>query len=219
LDTDGRGWITPEAAADVQTGGPTTSRAADDDDDFGGGAGLAEDSCSALRVPCAADGDAVTVPVPAFDDDRRPGSVAVPFADSRRLYSVRSAFLPAPLPKYYRLAVRCTASAPDRFRRDVRHWLDTAVAPLLARSRRRWYPALAGASRVIRAASFATSATHRPKRMAGPDVDDWPTCDDGPDGRLPNSNVFLLVILLSLVFTWLCLGVLSVHKTIHRVTG
>lgn len=214
MDTDGRGWITPEAAADVQTAGRTTGREADTAADDGG-AELAGDPCAALRVSWAADGGAATVPVPAFDDDRRPGSVAVPFADSRRLYSVRAAFRPAPLPLYYRLAVRCTASAPERFRRDVSRWLDATVAPLLARSHGRWYPALADASRVIRAAS---SAAHRPKRRTVHYADDWLTCDDGPDGRLPNSNAFLLVMLLSLAFTWLCLGVLSVHKTLRHVT-
>lgn len=231
MDTDGRGWITPEAAAaaaaDILRPASVTVTVADPtNDDDNNDTVLVDDPCAALRLCCAGDGPP-TVPVPVFDDDRWPGSMAVPFADGRRLYGVDAVFRPPPLSLYYRLAVGCTAAAPERFRRDVRRWLDAAVAPLLGRSRRRWYPALAGASLVVRAAAAAAagntiastdeSADRRVRRKTDPEPDEWPTCDDGPDGRLPNTNVFLLVVLLSLTFTWFCLGVLSVHKMIRHV--
>lgn len=237
LDTDGRGWIT---AAEVEESDeatvPSASAIQNDDDDFV--QNVEENPCAGLHLqeePSACGGGAV-VPIPAFDDDRHPGSVVVPFAAGKRLFSVDGPPSSATnedvplLVRYYRLAVGCTSATPDRFQRDVRDWLDSAVVPLLG-SHRRWYSALAGVTRVVRAATKATATTTtakaagiRPKRkVILPDsstvfdVDGWPGCDDSPSGQLPNTNVFLLVILLSLIFIWFCFGTISIHKGIRRV--
>lgn len=158
------------------------------------------------------------VPLPTFDDDRSPGSLAVPFTAGKRLYAVDKPGTEADghhqpvLVRYYRLAAACASRIdPDRFRRDVRRWLDRAVEPLLAAGHRRWYPVLAGASAVVRAAEWAevygapgSAAGQRRKRgTSGRRDGDWLSCDDGPVDRLPDLNTFLLVILISLTTTWL----------------
>lgn len=243
MNTDGRGWIT---AAEVEAEAEADTVPSAQDDDFDDVRDVVEDPCAGLHLQEEPpdSGECAPVPTPAFDDDLRPGSVAVPFAAGKRLFSVDGPPAAADgdvpmLVQYYRLAVGCTAAAPNRFLRDVRDWLDSAVVPLLS-SHRRWYPALAGASRVARAATRASAKASakasagdgdggvRTKRRAIPrpapvptstasDADDWPGCDDEPSGKLPNSNVFLLVFLLSLTFTWLCFGMLAIHEGIRNV--
>lgn len=133
------------------------------DDNNDGQADFFEDPCNALIMPAGSNSARTVVPLPAFDNDARPGSMVVPFAKGRRLFSMSDGRTP-PLERYYRLAVGCAADAPHRFRRDAHRWLNVTVGPLLAH-RRRWYPALAGAALVVRAAAAAAAATgHRPKR-------------------------------------------------------
>ncbi|VVC37572.1 Hypothetical protein CINCED_3A010279 [Cinara cedri] len=243
LDTDGRGWIT---APERDESDPASVRANNVDDDFDDVRDIVEKPCAGLRLQRepSAYGDGAVVPIPTFDDNRHPGSVAVPFAAGKWLFSVTGP--PAAtnedvpfLVRYYLLAVGCTSTNPNnRFRRDVSEWLNSTVVPLLA-SRRRWYPALAGASRVVRAAARAAANRAANRAAAGvnsardkrtvesmpaaaplpPDfgVDDWPSCDDGPSGKLPNPNVFRLAILLSLTTVWLSFKILVVHKGIRYI--
>lgn len=221
LGTDGRGWIT--SAENIEL--PPSYTSVEDYDDYDvGDAEFAENSCKELHLePLAGGGDAL-VPVPAFDDNQRPGSMVVPFEVGKRLFSVdvpgtTDKGRPSLLARYYRLAVECTSAAPDQFQRDVHVWLDTAVVPLLAH-RHRWYPVLAGASRVVRAATTAARNAKRPKRNASKPAnidDDRPVCDELD--VLPNTNMFLLVLLLSFTCTWLSFGVLSVHKIIRFILG
>jgi len=183
--------------------------------------------------PCAAllqtspDSDADAVPLPAFDDNKNPGSLAFPFVVGQRLFPVDMPWLSADdrrplLVRYYRLAVGCTSSAPQQFQANMHQWLDSVVVPLLA-DRHRWFPVLAGATRVVTAAAKAAKAAgvnetlggrHKRKATtnastesnAANDVGDEEirrSCDDGPDGRVPNSNVSLAVILFSHLFAWL----------------
>lgn len=213
LNTDGRGWAT---AATTTSGSPGAT--ADDLND-GFTDEFVDNPCDALYPgPTEPDGRR-TVPVPAFDDDARPGSLAVPFAVGQRLFDVDDG-RPV-LVRYYRLAAACAAAGgAGRFRRDARRWLDASVAPLLARRRRRWYPVLAGAARVVRAA--AENVTHGPtpsdsgprrRRYAigaadGPDPD-WPACDDDDrpvDWTQPNVYVFALIVAMSLSVTWTLYG-------------
>lgn len=135
MGTDGRGWAT--AAADVAA---TTGAAPPITVGGGGADGQAEDACDGLLLTAAK-----RVPIPAFDDDARPGSVAVPFAAGRRLFGVHAPWTTSsradggpttPLSRYYRMAVRCTADDPRQFRRDVNRWLNDTVRPLLAGSHR-----------------------------------------------------------------------------------
>lgn len=188
-----------------------------------GDAEFAENSCEELHLePFVVGGDMV-VPIPTFDDNQQPGSMVVPFAVGKRLFSMdmpgtTDKGRPSLLARYYRLAVGCTSAAPDRFQRDVHVWLNTAVVPLLA-NRHRWYPVLAGASRVVRAATSAVSYVKRPKRNATEPVnkDDKPICDELD--VLPNTNMFLLILLLSFTYTWLSFSVLSIHKIIRFMLG
>ncbi|XP_026806766.1 uncharacterized protein LOC113549588 [Rhopalosiphum maidis] len=218
LDTDGRGWMTP-----VDTGRSITTTADEDDDLIDE---ETDNPCAALLlsgVP-SDDGRPAAVPMPAFDDNLNPGSLAFPFTVGKRLFAVDRPWTASDdrrplLVRYYRLAAGCTSSAPDQFRADLNRWLDEVVVPLLA-NRRRWYPVLAGASRVVLAAAKAASngtapVDGRPKCGAAA----WTTttaaastndndmmrrsCDDGPDSRVPNSNVPLAVILVSLVLVWI----------------
>lgn len=193
---------------------------------------LALNPCTMLHLEPPISGHAAlkAVPMPAFDNDRWPGSLALPFSVGQRLFSVddvasdpRSS---PPLVRYYRLAVRCMSPAPNRFLRDMRRWLETSVAPLLE-SHSRWYPVLAGASYVIRAtAAHASGSQTYARRMVervlfnatastdkNGDDDDWEMCDDSV--RLPNVNVFLLVVFLSLTLIWTGLGVLRCHKAVR----
>lgn len=237
MNTDGRGWIT---AAEVEAEAEADLVLSAQDDDFDNFRDVAENPCAGLYLQeePSASGEFARVPMPAFDDDRRPGSVAVPFAAGKRLFSMDGPPAAANgdvpmLVQYYQLAVGCTVATPNQFRQDFRDWMDLAVVPLLA-SHRRWYPALAGAKRVASAAKRAAARITagdggvRTKRRAIPhtaailsstasDVDDWPSCDDEQSGQLPNSNVFLLVFLLSLTFTWLCFGMLAIHEGIRNV--
>jgi len=98
-----------------------------------------ENACAALLtnvVPSG--GELITaVPVPAFDDDKNPGSLAFTFVVGKRLFSVDRPWLSADdhrplLVRYYRLAVGCTSPAPEQFRVDMHRWLDSVVVPLLA---------------------------------------------------------------------------------------
>lgn len=222
LDTDGRGWMNPVPERKVTNSSSRRSSRSDDYESFTTG-----NACDALYPVQPTDGGTgpTVIPVPTFDDDLRPGSLAVPFSAGRRLYPVDGPGLtdgvdggPRPLlARYYRLALECAASTgtADRFAADVRRWLDETVAPLLAHPHR-WYPVLAGASRVIRAATSAgrdVAARNMRRRRTAPDDDVLRACDDGTDGRLPNSNVFLLVNLLSLTSTWLCFGLFVFRKT------
>lgn len=151
LDTDGRGWARPFTG------------------DFSGPVAAATvapvpDPCSALRLdPLSGE-----VPLPAFDDDRNPGSVAVPFASGRRLFSVDAIDGDRPLLRYYALASGCVES--PQFRRKLHGWFNHTVRPLLAPGRR-WYPALAGASVVIQ--QSAAAATDRFKRSGGDGDPTW----------------------------------------------
>jgi hypothetical protein len=222
LDTDGRGWMTP-----VDIGRSTTTTADKDDDDLIIIDEEADNPCAALLLyGVPSDGQPAAVPMPTFDDNSNPGSLAFPFAVGKRLFAVNRPWTAADdrrplLVRYYRLAAGCTSSAPEQFRADINRWLDEVVAPLLA-NRRRWYPVLAGASRVVlaaaKAASNGTAAVDgRPKcgTMASTTTtataatndngDDAMrrSCDDGPDSRVPNSNVPLAVILVSLVLIWI----------------
>ena len=222
LDTDGRGWMTP-----VDTGRSTTTTADKDEDLIDE---ETDNPCAALLpygVP--SDGRSATVPMPTFDDNLNPGSLAFPFAVGKRLFAVDRPWMAADdrrplLVRYYRLAAGCTSSAPEQFRADINRWLNEVVVPLLA-NRRRWYPVLAGASRVVltaaKAASNGTAAVGgRPKRGAtvsttatNDNGDDMRrSCDDGPDSRVPNSNVPLAVILVSLVLIWITYCCVFVKK-------
>lgn len=80
LDTDGRGWMAPEEAAPRP---PDTTVSGNDDDIVE----ETENACAALLLQ---NGESGTVPVPAFDDDLRPGSLAFPFAVGKRLFNVDS---------------------------------------------------------------------------------------------------------------------------------
>lgn len=205
---------------------PRGKRNVVDDCDYDVG-NRAENPCSGLYFGPSqpSNGREMVVTMPAFDDDRYPGSLVVPFKDGRRLFPLDEPGttlddMRPVLVRYYQLAVACTAAAPDRFLHDFRRWLDASLAPLLGH-RDRWYPLLAGASRVIRAISNGT-AVKRPKRKTPspckkPPTYHLPTCDDGPDGQLPNSNVFLAIVLMSLTYTWVCVGIVSVHKGIRRL--
>lgn len=135
------------------------------------------------------------------------------------------------LVRYYRLAVGCTSPAPEQFRVDMHRWLDSVVVPLLA-DRNQWFPVLAGASRVVRAAAAAASvdvtAVGRSKRKVtteptvanddGGDGDVRRSCDDGTDGQVPNVNVSLAVILLSLLSTWLSFWAFGFERQSQTVT-
>ncbi|XP_060836064.1 uncharacterized protein LOC132918673 [Rhopalosiphum padi] len=223
LDTDGRGWMTP-----VDIIGRSTTTAADKDDDLIVVDEEADNPCAALLLyDVPSDGRPAAVPMPAFDDNSNPGSLAFPFAVGKRLFAVNRPWTAADdrrplLVRYYRLAAGCTSSAPEQFRADINRWLDEAVVPLLANRRRRWYPVLAGAYRVVlaaaKAASNGTAAVDgRPKcgttastttaatAATNDSGDDLMrvSCDDGPDSRVPNSNVPLAVILVSLVLIWI----------------
>ncbi|XP_026806467.1 uncharacterized protein LOC113549388 [Rhopalosiphum maidis] len=220
LDTDGRGWMTP-----VDTGRSITTTADEDDDLIDE---ETDNPCAALLlsgVP-SDDGRPAAVPMPAFDDNLNPGSLAFPFTVGKRLFAVDRPWTASDdrrplLVRYYRLAAGCTSSAPDQFRADLNRWLDEVVVPLLA-NRRRWYPVLAGASRVVLAAAKAASngtapvdgrpkcgAAARTTTTAAASTNDngddmmRRSCDDGPDSRVPNSNVPLAVILVSLVLVWI----------------
>lgn len=190
----------------------------------------AEDPCSGLYFGASrpSDGDDVVVTMPALDDDRRPESLVVPFKDGRRLFpldepgTTRDDARPV-LIRYYQLAAACTASAPDRFLHDFHRWLNTSLAPLLSH-RNRWYPLLDGALRVIWDINSDTPVK-RPKRKTPPPspgsacklppASCFPTCDNEPDDQLPNSNAFSAILLMSLTYTWVCVGVVSVHKGIR----
>lgn len=156
------------------------------DDSNDGQADSSEDPCDALIMPAGSGTTRTVVPLPTFDNDARPGSVAVPFAKGRRLFSMSDGQTP-PIERYYRLAVGCAADAPHRFQRDAHRWFNATVGPLLVH-RRRWYPALAGAARVVRAAAAAAAAGHRPKRRtvdSAADNYDGDT-DDGSNGAVGN---------------------------------
>jgi len=178
--------------------------------------------CAALQTYVPPDSELATVPLPAFDDNTNPGSLAFPFAVGKRLFPVDRPWLSADdrrplLVRYYRLAVGCTSSAPQQFQADMHQWLNNVVVPLLA-DRHQWFPVLAGATRVVRAAAKAASIDAtvggRHKRKVTPntttvaadddgDDDIRRLCDDGPNGRVPNSNVSLAVILFSHMSIWL----------------
>lgn len=236
LDTDGRGWISSsEVEGRIDLNVVADGGNVKDDIIFRDHSehNTNENSCGALYLEPSIGLQPIVPAVPAFDNDQHPGSLVVPFANGKRLFSVDSPGVTVDnnriplLVRYYMLATRCTSAAPDPFRRDIRRWIDEAVVPLLRRNR--WYPVLAGVSHVIRAvmADTATTDGARRKRIVASqdfvssrpiDRDDkWPVCDDGPHGRLPNTNVFLFVVWLSLTSMWLCFGVFSVHKMIRFV--
>lgn len=199
---------------------------------------LVPDPCVMLHLEPPIDGHVTlkTVTIPAFDNDQWPGSLVLPFSVGQRLFTMDAvasgprSSQPPPLVRYYRLAMLCTSSAPDRFLRDVRRWLETSVEPLLESRDRRWYPVLAGALYVVRAAAAAAAArasvgyqtyaqrvVERVQFNTTADKNDddngWGTCDDS--ARLPNVNVFLLVVFMSLTFIWTGLGVLRCHKAVR----
>ncbi|CAI6369282.1 unnamed protein product [Macrosiphum euphorbiae] len=231
LDTDGRGWMTPVDAGQQSTAVAAAAAKNDDADDpiFE----ETENACAALLTKVVPVGrELITaVPVPAFDDNKNPGSLAFPFVVGKRLFSVDRPWLSADdhrplLVRYYRLAVGCTSPAPEQFRADMHRWLDSAVVPLLA-DRKRWFPVLAGATRVVRAAAKAASgdvtAVGRPKRkvtteLTATDGDIRRSCDDETDGQVPNVNVSLAVILLSLLFTWLSFWAFGLERQSQTVT-
>ncbi|XP_003244136.1 uncharacterized protein LOC100568831 [Acyrthosiphon pisum] len=241
LDTDGRGWMTPVDAGQQRTAVAAAAVKKDDADDpiFE----ETENACAALLTNVVPSGrELITaVPVPAFDDNKNPGSLAFPFVVGKRLFSVDRPWLAADdhrplLVRYYRLAAGCTSPAPEQFRADMHLWLDNVVAPLLA-DRNRWYPVLAGAARVVRAAAKAAgvdvTAAGRPKRKVtaanttsdlteanddGGDGDVHRSCDDGTDGQVPNVNVSLAVILLSLLSTWISFWAFGFERQSQTVT-
>lgn len=224
MDTDGSGWINT-SAEDKALPAQSQTNIEDYDEYDVTNAEFTESSCEELYLgPLVSGRGEVVVPIPAFDNDQQPGSLVLPFAIGRQLFSVDVPGMvdkgrPPLLTRYYRLAVGCTSAAPDRFQRDVRRWLDAAVVPLLV-NRRRWYPVLAGASRVVRAAASAADHANRPKRkVSNPSEDDVdrPVCDDLD--VLPNTNMFSLVLLVSFTCTWLSFGVLSIHKVIRFILG
>lgn len=181
--------------------------------------------------PCAAlytlGNELDAVPLPTFDDNTNPGSLAFPFVVGQRLFPVDKPWLSVDdrrplLVRYYRLAAGCTSSAPRQFQTNMHQWLDSVVVPLLA-DRHRWFPVLAGATRVVTAVAKAAKAAgieaetlggrHKRKAMMTTttesnainnvgDDEIRRSCDDGPDGRVPNSNVSLAVILVSHLLTW-----------------
>lgn len=129
--------------------------------------------------PCAAllNGESAYVPLPMFDDNFAPGSVAFPFAVGKRLFSMNNPWASdedrrSLIVRYYRLAVGCTMQTKSQpFKEDMDRWLNSVVAPMLA-DHRKWYPVLAGASRVIRTSAKAIDKTTasgrewpRPKRQ------------------------------------------------------
>lgn len=156
MDTDGRGWTAP-----VDIGRPTVTSSGIGDDDDDRIYEEEENPCAALlhSGEPPADGQSATVLLPVFDDNSYPGSLAFPFTVGKRLFPVDRPWTGSDdrrplLIRYYRLAAGCTSSAPLQFRSDMHRWLDEVVVPLLA-DRHRWYPVLAGASRVVRAAARA----------------------------------------------------------------
>jgi len=202
-----------------------------------------ENACAALLTNVVQSGSELitAVPVPTFDDNKNPGSLAFPFVVGKRLFSVDRPWLSADdhrplLVRYYRLAVSCTSPAPDQFRVDMHRWLDSVVVPLLA-DRNRWFPVLAGATSVVRdaakAASVDVTAVDLPKRKVtantttgltvandeGGDDDIRRSCDDGTDGQVPNANVSLSVILLSLMSTWLSFWAFGFERKSQTVTN
>ncbi|XP_060880781.1 uncharacterized protein LOC132952495 [Metopolophium dirhodum] len=238
LDTDGRGWMTPVDAGQ-QSAAAAASKNDDADDPI---FEETENACAALLTNSVPSGrEFITaVPVPAFDDNKNPGSLAFPFVVGKRLFSVDRPWLSNDdhgplLVRYYRLAVGCTSPAPEQFRVDMHRWLDSVVVPLLA-DRNRWFPVLAGAKRVVRAAAKAASvdvtAVGRSKRKVtanatieltaanddGGDGDVRRSCDDGTDGQVPNVNVSLAVILLSLLSTWLSFWAFGFERQSQTVT-
>ncbi|XP_022179226.1 uncharacterized protein LOC111039883 [Myzus persicae] len=221
LDTDGRGWMMPADAGQRITAVTTNENDDTDHPIFE----ETENPCAALQMyVLPSDSELTTVPLPVFDDNSNPGSLAFPFVVGKRLFAVDRPWLTADdrrplLVRYYRLAVGCTSSAPQQFRADMHRWLDSVVVPLLA-DRNRWFPVLAGATRVVRAAAKAATidatvgGRHKRKvaennttesNEANDDRDDEVrrSCDDGSDSPIPNSNVSLAVILISLASTWL----------------
>lgn len=118
--------------------------------------------------------------------------------------------------RYYRLAVGCTSAAPHQFRLEFHRWLDSTVVPLLT-DHRRWYPVLAGASRVVRAAAKAAAveakmdAGSRHKRRVAVKTtaaDDEVRCNGEPD--FPLSLAIILASLWSIWVSYWALYSLSV---------
>ncbi|KAL4149905.1 hypothetical protein QTP88_003756 [Uroleucon formosanum] len=132
LDTDGRGWMTPVDVGQQSTA-VVTGDAKNDDADYP----IYEETenpCAALltKVVRSDRGLITTVPVPTFDDNTNPGSLAFPFMVGNRLFPVNRPWLAADdrrplLVRYYRLAVGCTSPAPKQFREDMHRWLDSVV--------------------------------------------------------------------------------------------
>ncbi|CAI6346274.1 unnamed protein product [Macrosiphum euphorbiae] len=220
LDTDGRGWMTPVDAGQQSTAVAAAAADAKNDDADDPIFEQTENACAALLTNVVPVGrELITaVPVPAFDDNKNPGSLAFPFVVGKRLFSVDRPWLSADdhrplLVRYYRLAVGCTSPAPEHFLADMH--------------RKRWFPVLGGATRVVRAAAKASSgdvtAIGRLKRkvtteLTSVDDDVRRSCDNETDGQVPNVNVSLAVILLSLLFTWLSFWAFGLERQSQTVT-
>ncbi|XP_050526990.1 uncharacterized protein LOC126897445 [Daktulosphaira vitifoliae] len=168
------------------------------------------------------------VPLPILDDNDAPGSILVMFVEAQ-VYSM-SWSGDQLLSRYYVQAMRCMSNSVE-FQNNFENWLNEVVKPLL--EKKQWYPVFGGVLRVIESLKL-TNAGRRSKRVAPeisklawldynryyalerPPIPEPPNFTEGPACEtdtilIANSNVFLLVILVSLMMAWISFGYLKVH--------
>lgn len=210
LGTDGRGWARPSAGQqhppDPQADAAAVAAVRPiEEAKRCGGIDAGPYGLLRRRSPENDDHGGGDVSVsPYFDNDTRPTSLVVPWQPHRPvLYSVRDAGCHRVLFDHCVRSVGGSRHDASTGRHYVGRWLDAAVRPLVTReavaATGRWYPALWGASVLVRHLGGPLTDRHSNHSAS-------PNDDDDHDRRpiaAPNANLYAAIVLASTSVCWM----------------